>query len=123
MMKDTRSPGAASDLDGFWNLTFIDDGDAHAEVISLKVDGSEVSGKWWEDDVHGTCAGDEIRLDFMRAGSRNETRKEITKKTVIEARIFDRKVMLGTITGSGSSHWHAPFLLTRARVVERGGDS
>ena len=34
----TGSAGAASDLDGIWNLTFIHDRDAHAEVISLKVD-------------------------------------------------------------------------------------
>ena len=82
-----------------------------------------MSGKWWEDDIHGTCTGDEIRLDFMRAGSRNATKKEKTKKTVIEAKIYDRKVMLGTITGSGSSDWHAPLLLTRAKVAEPGGDS
>ena len=42
---------------------------------------------------------------------------------MIEAKIFDRKVMLGTIVVTGSSNWNAPLLLTRARVVEPGGDS
>ena len=119
----TSSAGAASDLDGIWNFTFIHNGDAHAEVISLKVEDTKVTGKWWEDDIHGTCKGDEIRLDFMRGDSRNPTAKEKTKRTVIEAKIFDRKVMLGTIVVTGSSNWNAPLLLTRARVVEPGGDS
>jgi hypothetical protein len=94
---------AASDLDGIWNLTFIYDGDAHAEAISLKVEGNQVTGKWWDDDIHGTVSGDEIRLDFMRSDSRDPTMKEKTKKTVIEAKIYDRKVILSTIVVIGSS--------------------
>ena len=113
----------ASDLDGIWNLTFIHDGDAHAEVISLKIEGNQVSGKWWKDEIHGTVSGDEIRLDFMRGDSRDPDMNERTKKTVIEARIYDRKVMMGTIVVTGSSNWNAPLLLTRARVVEPGSGS
>lgn len=115
--------GFASDLDGIWNLTFIHDGDAHAEVISLRVDGTKVTGKWWDDEISGVCEGDDIRLEFLRAGSRNATKQPKTKKTLIKAKIYDRKVMMGTITGSGSDEWHAPLLLTRARVAEPGGAS
>ena len=106
----------ASDLDGFWNFVFYYQGDAHSEVISLKFEGSEITGKWWNDEIRGTIDGDDIRLDFMRGDSRDPNSTEKNQHSILEGKIHDSKVIIGTMVTTGAKEWTGPVVISKARV-------
>ncbi len=110
----------ASDLDGIWNFVFYHNGDAHSEVISLKFEGSKVTGKWWNDEISGIIDGDNIRLDFWRGDSRDPIHTEKNKHSVIEGKVYDRKVIIGFMVTTGGTNWDAPVVITRAKVNSAG---
>ena len=66
-------PGGSSPLDGLWNCyaTVYSGPSAHGATLplqfSFKVKGKEITGRLWENDVHGTFEGNKITLDFPYA--------------------------------------------------------
>ena len=55
---------AADDISGSWRFVFQSDGGERAVDATLKVDGAQVTGKFADADVKGTCKDGAIELAF-----------------------------------------------------------
>ena len=115
-------PGGAYPIDGLWNCMISVSGGPHsvgtttAMLFSFKQYGTEVTGRLWEDDVHGTYKDGKLRLRFPYTspyvpGSRGMA-------------LFEGEYKNGELSGSYEvGTWQGPFSATKAILGEPGGSS
>jgi len=104
----------ASEIDGVWNLLFDPGTHPHQNNLVLKVNGTEVTGRMWADDVHGTYENGKLSLEFPYSTPYLPGKRGMAR--------FDGKYQDGVLSGTYDVvGWQGPFRATKMKLAPPGG--